>query len=370
MSSTSDTSESHFCVTENPWIHHIHNSVFIGKQGKLCCNLSHSHSHSHSEDEERQRHPDRQSNVDNHSEEEEEEEGEGKGEEKREIRDSHQVKHQHLKKKESKANAKVIFEKLPGEILEYCFSFLDVVSLCKVSLVCKTWRKSASSEILWKKLAQKRWSVKNEVSTPRKFGHKTWKQLYSHWHLHLRPPVMKGLRDSVVFARGREFGLCLWIHVRHTADCRLRKINERTYMDLRIVTQNISSQRSKILVPRMELGLKTGLSVLPSFSSLSTNQVIIEKNGQPPSDVLVKEYNVNGVITLDPMDSVFLNLQYPFDDCSLEPEALEKCDFLLVPTFLTSPEPRTVLVEASFKDKVIWESYTRVNSSFWVFNGS
>jgi hypothetical protein len=52
---------------------------------------------------------------------------------------------------------------LSDEILLHLFSFLDFISICKASQVCKNWKRVGDDEDLWRYLYSKRWEAVWEI---------------------------------------------------------------------------------------------------------------------------------------------------------------------------------------------------------------
>ncbi|XP_021044936.1 F-box/WD repeat-containing protein 15-like [Mus pahari] len=66
---------------------------------------------------------------------------------------------------------------LPSLPLMKIFSYLDAYSLLQVAQVKKNWNELASSDVLWRKLCQKRWLLSDMV-TLQLLGKETWKQFF------------------------------------------------------------------------------------------------------------------------------------------------------------------------------------------------
>ncbi|NP_796043.1 F-box domain containing protein isoform 1 [Mus musculus] len=76
---------------------------------------------------------------------------------------------------------------LPRLPLMEIFSYLDAYSLLQVAQVNKNWNELASSDVLWRKLCQKRWFYCNMV-TQQLLGKETWKEffIYRTWQEHAK----------------------------------------------------------------------------------------------------------------------------------------------------------------------------------------
>ncbi|XP_021028257.1 F-box/WD repeat-containing protein 15-like isoform X3 [Mus caroli] len=76
---------------------------------------------------------------------------------------------------------------LPSLPMMEIFSYLDAYSLLQVAQVNKNWNELASSDVLWRKLCQKRWFFCDMV-TLQLHGKETWKQffIYRTWQEHAK----------------------------------------------------------------------------------------------------------------------------------------------------------------------------------------
>jgi len=63
---------------------------------------------------------------------------------------------------------------LPYKVVLLIFSFLDAKSLCRSSLVCKSWKKMSKTNVLWKDLVKRRWALDERETI------KNWKKSYQH----------------------------------------------------------------------------------------------------------------------------------------------------------------------------------------------
>ena len=64
----------------------------------------------------------------------------------------------------------VIFSPLPDELQDHIFTFLDTITLAKVSMVCRQWHRLSTRDLLWKKRLFLRWSHVTEAT----FLQKVW----------------------------------------------------------------------------------------------------------------------------------------------------------------------------------------------------
>ncbi|XP_052043148.1 F-box/WD repeat-containing protein 15-like [Apodemus sylvaticus] len=76
---------------------------------------------------------------------------------------------------------------LPSVPMMKLFSYLDAFTLLQVAQVSKSWNAVASSDVLWRKLCQKRWLFCDKVN-PHLLGTETWKQffVYRTWQEHTK----------------------------------------------------------------------------------------------------------------------------------------------------------------------------------------
>ncbi|NP_941076.1 F-box and WD-40 domain protein 26 [Mus musculus] len=76
---------------------------------------------------------------------------------------------------------------LPSLPMMEIFSYLDAYSLLQVAQVNKNWNALASSDVLWRKLCQKRWYY-CDMDTLQLHGKETWKQffVYRTWQEHAK----------------------------------------------------------------------------------------------------------------------------------------------------------------------------------------
>ncbi|XP_006512240.1 F-box and WD-40 domain protein 22 isoform X2 [Mus musculus] len=76
---------------------------------------------------------------------------------------------------------------LPSLPMMKILSYLDAYSLLQVAQVNKNWNELASSDVLWRRLCQKRWFYCDMVTLPL-HGKETWKQffIYRTWQEHAK----------------------------------------------------------------------------------------------------------------------------------------------------------------------------------------
>uniref|UniRef100_A0A8C6GC35 F-box and WD-40 domain protein 20 n=1 Tax=Mus spicilegus TaxID=10103 RepID=A0A8C6GC35_MUSSI len=105
---------------------------------------------------------------------------------------------------------------LPRLPLMKIFSYLDAYSLLQAAQVNKNWNELASSDVLWRKLCQKRWHYCDMV-TLQLLGTETWKQffVFQTWQEHAKTrakpedftykeiPAEYGFRANACYISGR-----------------------------------------------------------------------------------------------------------------------------------------------------------------------
>eukprot|EP00127_Corallochytrium_limacisporum_P004555 Clim_evm25s167 gene=Clim_evmTU25s167 len=296
---------------------------------------------------------------------------------------------------------RALFNLSEGETLtalELVFQRLDAFTLAKAAQVCRYWHRLARDNRLWNELVYRRFGLRKNANL-RVLGMDSWAQLYKEWSIDCRMPLHirgKG-SDGVSFARGcnRSRSVFVWATVNHTANCQLRSIPDdpgRAYISIVVVLQNTLAEAVYFHLEDIWLKRKDDQYIEPFlFDGKSCGSVTHHALGPKVFVAKIAQYitmtesQLQKGIRLDYMQPQCVLMNFPVYDSAYEAQALDH--FSRFGVYVCFKDPRFTVDEmeglpleasidgerkdllvADFREKVIFDHYTRLPGDFWVFN--
>lgn len=153
---------------------------------------------------------------------------------------------------------------LVGSILIH---YLDVKSLCYLNQINKLWNqlsKESQFNLAWQFLCEMRWKRYHVLKT---FKLSNYKLAYQNLHMKRIPPLGKfteSHKPIFGFGESYEHSVLIWLYVNHSADGRLRILNENQQNmmigNLQLCIQNIKDNTITINLDKFKLKPRTTLN--------------------------------------------------------------------------------------------------------------
>ncbi|KDO23988.1 hypothetical protein SPRG_10685 [Saprolegnia parasitica CBS 223.65] len=229
-----------------------------------------------------------------------------------------------------------ILVNMSEELILLVFGYLTPASILTTMQLSKEWRDICRSDRLWLPLVRRRWQLPPRMIKLHRYGVHSYLGLYRHLQISEQKPYgLYSTADKPTWGHSYNGGVETWLTLGHRADCKTLPIGAKTYVQLRVVIQNLSSSHVHIDAAAIQVHYKDGskrsaVARHPmAHAMLRMEPRVLASNGVASA---LEASMVEGRAVLRFMDYCVVGLYVECDDgCVFESDFLEHAFAVWVP---------------------------------------
>ncbi|CAK4067618.1 unnamed protein product [Aphanomyces euteiches] len=273
------------------------------------------------------------------------------------------------------------------ELIVMVFSYLTPAAIVKTRELSKAWAVVSTMDRIWKPLCVTRWQLfQPRLLRLTRYGVHSYTGLYRHLDgAKQKPNGAYSNQDKLTWGHARHDGVEAWLTLGHRSDCRTIRVHSKSYIQLRVVVQNLSAPVVWVDMAAIQVHFKNG-PIVPVIG--------VDSRLHPQIDMTPRVLAWNGQATSESatclsspslrfLDFVVLGVYVECNECDFEADFLERASSVWVPmkrrgdcTDLS--RCRCMLIPDHYHhfglhvsvvdESVIWNRYTECNRGFMVLN--
>ncbi|TMW68473.1 hypothetical protein Poli38472_005941 [Pythium oligandrum] len=269
------------------------------------------------------------------------------------------------------------------DVIEGVTEFLTPDDVRHVMQVNEYWKGICMRDSVWLRFCLMRWKLESPRELLRICGTDDFEELYGYLERNGMVPRGKYTqKNQLIWGRNRQEGADVWITIAHRSDCRLLSSRSSTYIQLRLVVQNLQHKPLTVDFRELKVHWKDGLCGrvlgLDNSDASTLAPRLVAFNGEEQTKPLS-----NHMIDLNFFEFAVVMVNVECDGCEFEADFLERCSTLWLP--IRRPGPCTSLstcrcglipdnyhhgsVRIPIVDEsVVWKHYRSVSGRFMVLD--
>ncbi|KAF4141781.1 hypothetical protein GN958_ATG09026 [Phytophthora infestans] len=284
---------------------------------------------------------------------------------------------------------------MTDDLVHYVAGFLSPSDLMAAIQVNSWWSTVCASDVIWRQLCVSRWMISRPERLKRSTGTTSFLELYLYLDRARYLPRGKfTTKHQIVWGRGRDEGADVWMTVAHSSNCQVLSTAGTSYIQLRVVVQNLRPQPLTVDLQDLEIRMQGGsegtifgvgpIANQPRAEAADTARikqlapVVLAINGVDVYPSLTSQ-----LIELEMFDFAVLAVNVVCNGCEFEPDFLESCSALWVPILrmgrctslslcrcglIPDSYHRGIIRVPVVDESVIWRHYDLVSNRFMVLN--
>ncbi|KAI9995099.1 hypothetical protein PInf_012143 [Phytophthora infestans] len=284
---------------------------------------------------------------------------------------------------------------MTDDLVHYVAGFLSPSDLMAAIQVNSWWSTVCASDVIWRQLCVSRWMISRPERLKRSTGTTSFLELYMYLDRARYLPRGKfTTKHQIVWGRGRDEGADVWMTVAHSSNCQVLSTAGTSYIQLRVVVQNLRPQPLTVDLQDLEIRMKGGsegtifgvgpIANQPRAEAADTARikqlapVVLAINGVDVYPSLTSQ-----LIELEMFGFAVLAVNVVCNGCEFEPDFLESCSALWVPILrmgrctslslcrcglISDSYHRGIIRVPVVDESVIWRHYDLVSNRFMVLN--
>ncbi|RHY94584.1 hypothetical protein DYB31_007907 [Aphanomyces astaci] len=214
---------------------------------------------------------------------------------------------------------------MSDELILLVFSFLTPASILKTRQLSKAWAVVSTMDRIWQPFCVARWRMQPRLLRLTRYGVHSYLGLYRHLQLAgQKPHGVYTTPDKLSWGHSRRHGVESWLTLGHRSDCKTVRVAGRSFVQLRVVVQNLSPSVVLVNLTDINVHFKNGPVVHDVAATtppiLDMKPRILAWNGHAvdPSTTPLAS------CPLSFLEFVVVGVYVACDDCDFEVDFLER----------------------------------------------
>ncbi|RHY05503.1 hypothetical protein DYB36_008287 [Aphanomyces astaci] len=148
---------------------------------------------------------------------------------------------------------------MSDELILLVFSFLTPASILKTRQLSKAWAVVSTMDRIWQPFCVARWRMQPRLLRLTRYGVHSYLGLYRHLQLAgQKPHGVYTTPDKLSWGHSRRHGVESWLTLGHRSDCKTVRVAGRSFVQLRVVVQNLSPSVVLVNLTDINVHFKNG----------------------------------------------------------------------------------------------------------------